>query len=101
MFMCDWRESMPRQTHGGLIERDILTHGDPQTATKRCAVLAHTNYVSYATLAARGGIAPMKLQGQQEIFYVVAGKGTVTSGGQSLSCSTAWASWRRPEWSSP
>ena len=83
MFMCDWRESMPRHTHGGLIERDILTHGDPQTSTKRCAVLDHTNYVSYATLAARGGIAPMKLQGQQEIFYVVGGKGTVTSAGET------------------
>jgi len=84
MFMCDWHESMPRQSHGGgLIERDILTHGDPQTATTRCAVLAHTNYVSYATLAARGGVKPFKLQGQQEIMYVVSGKGTVTSAGQT------------------
>ena len=67
----------------GLIERDILTHGDPQTSTTRCAVLANTNYVSYATLAARGGIAAMKLQGQQEIFYVVSGRGTVTSAGET------------------
>ena len=83
MFMCDWRESMPRHSHGGLVERDILTHGDPQTSTTRCAVLAHTNNVSYATLAARGGIAPMKLDGAQEIFYVVGGKGTVTSAGET------------------
>ena len=81
MFMCDWRESMPRHSHGGLIERDILTKGDPQTSTRRCAVLAHTNNVSFATLAARSGIPPMKLQGQQEIIYVVAGTGTVTSTG--------------------
>ncbi len=72
MFMCDWRESMPRHSHGGLIERDILTKGDPQTSTRRCAVLAHTNNVSFATLAARSGIPPLKLQGQQEIIYVVA-----------------------------
>jgi len=84
MFMCDWHESMPRQSHGGgLIERDILTHGDPQTATTRCAVLIHTNYVSHATLAARGGVAPFKLQGQQEVLYVVSGKGTVTSAGET------------------
>ena len=83
MFMCDWRESMPRHTHGGLVERDILTKGDPQTSTRRCAVLNHTNNVSYATLAARGGIAPMKLEGQQEIFYVVGGKGSVTSAGET------------------
>lgn len=81
MFMCDWREAMPRHSHGGLVERDILTQGDPQTAIRRCAVLAHTNNVSYATLAARGSIAPMRLQGQQEIFYVVAGTGSVTSAG--------------------
>jgi mannose-6-phosphate isomerase-like protein (cupin superfamily) len=81
MFMCDWRESMPRHSHGGLVERDILTKGDPQTSTKRCAVLAHTNNVSFATLAARSGIPPFKLQGQQEIIYVVAGTGTVTSAG--------------------
>ncbi len=83
MFMCDWRESMPRSSHGGLIERDILTPGDPRAPARRCAVLTYTKNLSYATLVARGGIAPMKLQGEQEVFYVVSGKGTVTSGAQT------------------
>jgi hypothetical protein len=63
MFFCDWHESMPHQSHGGPIERDILTHGDPQISTKRCAVLAYANHVSYATLTARGGFTPMTLEG--------------------------------------
>lgn len=84
MFMCDWHESMPHATHGGnLVERDILTHGDPQTATTRCAVLVHTNHVSYATLGKRAGVAPNRIKGEQEVFYVVSGKGTVTSAGQT------------------
>lgn len=82
-FLCDWHESMPHQTHGGMTERDILTPGDAQTSTKRCAVLSHANHVSYGTLTARGAIAPMKLQGEQEVLYVVSGKGTITSGGQT------------------
>ena len=28
MFIGDWRESMPKHSHGSLVERDILTKGD-------------------------------------------------------------------------
>lgn len=28
MYMGNWKESLPRHTHGSLIERDILTWGD-------------------------------------------------------------------------
>jgi mannose-6-phosphate isomerase-like protein (cupin superfamily) len=82
MFLCDWHEALPRHTHGGLVERDVLTQGS-QTPTQRCAVLTAVHRLSYATLMARGGIPPMKLQGEQEVFYIVSGKGTVTSGGQT------------------
>ena len=28
MFMGNWKESMPKHTHGSLVEHDILTRGD-------------------------------------------------------------------------
>ena len=28
MFIGNWRESMPKHSHGSLVERDILTKGD-------------------------------------------------------------------------
>ena len=57
--------------------------GGPQANTTRCVVLAHTSHVSYATLGARAAPAPNRINGEQAVFYVVSGKGTVTSAGQT------------------
>ncbi len=84
LYIGDWRESMPRSTHGGLVERAILTRGDPLNPTRKAAVLAFVNRFAYATLAPQGATTPTKLQGEQEIFYFLSGKGTMAAGGETV-----------------
>ena len=39
MYMVSWKESMPYQTHGSLVERNILTQGKSIKPTTKGAVL--------------------------------------------------------------
>ena len=83
MFMGNWKESMPEHSHGSLIERDILTKGDPLNPPNKGAVLKYINRFTYATLEAHASTVPTTLKGEQEIFYILSGKGTITAGGKS------------------
>ena len=86
MYMRSWKESMPRHTHGSLVERDVLTlcDGDPMNPTARGAVLKYVNRFTYATLAAHATTIPTTPKGEQEFFYVISGKGSVTGGGKTF-----------------
>ena len=80
MLMGSWKESMPRHTHGSLIERDILTKGDPLNSPRKGAVLRYVNRFVYATLESHDSTTPTTLQGEQEVFYILSGKGMVNAG---------------------
>ncbi|MCE5249934.1 cupin domain-containing protein [bacterium] len=80
LYMGNWKESMPFRTHGSLIERDVLTRGDPMKPTRRGAVLKYVNRFTHATLDSRASTTPVTLTGEQEIFYIISGNGTVTAG---------------------
>ncbi len=77
LFMGSWRESMPRHTHGSLIERDILTRGDSLDPPRKAAVLEYINRFAHATLPAGASTTPVTLVGEQEVYYVISGRGTV------------------------
>ena len=84
MFIGNWRDSLPRQLHGNLLVRDILTGlvgEDPLHPVRKGAVLEYTNSISHATLAPRAETVPDKLDGVQEAIYVISGTGTITSDG--------------------
>jgi len=83
MYIGSWKESMPGHTHGSLIERDILTKGDPLNPPNKGAVLKYINRFVYATLEAHASTVPTTLKGEQEIFYILSGKGTITAGGKT------------------
>jgi len=83
MYMGIWTESMPRHSHGSLIERDILTKGDPMNPTRKAAVLEYVNRFAHATLNARNTTTPTALSGEQEIFYITSGRGLVKAGGKT------------------
>ncbi|MBN1292722.1 MAG: cupin domain-containing protein [Candidatus Latescibacteria bacterium] len=80
MFIGSWKDSMPYHTHGSLIERDVLTKGDPINPPTKGAVLKYINRFTHATLPANATTEPVTLKGEQEIIYIISGKGTVTSG---------------------
>lgn len=86
MFIGNWRDSMPRNIHGSLVVRDILTKlegPDHLHPTRKGACLTELLSVSFATLERGASTKPEKLSGIQELFYIVAGEGTVTSGGKT------------------
>ena len=80
MYMGNWRESMPKKTHGAMIERDILTRGDPLNPVSKGAVLKYATRFTRASIGAYETTSPTTLKGEQEIFYVLSGNGTVTAG---------------------
>ena len=80
MYMANWKESMPRHTHGALVERDILTRGNQLNPPQKGAVLEFVKRFSRATLDVGAQTTPTTLAGEQEAFYVISGKGTVSGG---------------------
>ena len=83
MFFGNWKESMPKHTHGSLVERDILTKGDSLNPPVKGAVLEYVNRFTHATLEARASTTPTTLKDEQEIFYIISGKGTITAGNKT------------------
>ncbi|MFC1607021.1 hypothetical protein ACFL47_03530 [Candidatus Latescibacterota bacterium] len=77
MFIGSWKDSMPKHTHGSLIERDILTKGDPINPPTKGAVLKYINRYTHATLNAGSSTEKTTLKGEQEIILIMSGKGTV------------------------
>jgi mannose-6-phosphate isomerase-like protein (cupin superfamily) len=83
LFMGDWRESMPRHEHGSLVLRDVLTRGDNFTPPQKGAVLQSANFLAYGRLQPNDSTTPAKLEGEQEIYYVLGGSGEITAGGRT------------------
>lgn len=83
LYFADWHNAAPRQTQGSLEERTILTRGDGVNPTQKGAVLRFLNSYAYATLQPKASTQTARLQGQQEIYFIASGHGTVTAGGQT------------------
>jgi mannose-6-phosphate isomerase-like protein (cupin superfamily) len=82
LYLSSWQESMPYNTHGSLIERDIFTRcsGDVMNPTARGAVLKYINRFTHATLYGHNSTSPSVLKREQEIYFVLSGKGTLKAG---------------------
>ncbi len=91
MFLGSWKESMPRHTHGTLVERDILTTGDPIKPPVRGAVLTYVNRFTHATLYPGSSTTPTTLKNEQEIFYIISGNGTISASGTTADLFTGIA----------
>jgi mannose-6-phosphate isomerase-like protein (cupin superfamily) len=83
LFISDWQGSLPRFEHGSLVLRDILIRGDNFAPSQKSAVLRAANFFAYGRLAPGSWTTPAKLEGQQEVYYVLGGEGEVTAGGDT------------------
>jgi len=83
LYFADWHAAAPSLTRGSLEERTILTRGDGVNPTHKGAVLRFLNSYTYATLPAKATTQTTHLEGQQEIYFIASGQGTVTAKGQS------------------
>ncbi len=82
LYINHWRNSLPYEGHGGLIERDILTPGDPLHPARRGAVLKYLKAYKRAALQPRTNTVPYKDAAEQVFFYVMSGTGTIEGGGK-------------------
>lgn len=83
LFISDWQGSMPRFEHGSLVLRDIFTRGDNFAPPQKGAVLRSANFFSYGRLAPGASTTPSRLNGCQEVYYVVKGTGEITAAGET------------------
>lgn len=84
MFIGDWRDSLPRHVYGSLVLRDILTHGDNYAPPQPGAILQAANYLAYGRLVPRDWTVPTTLNHEQNVFYIVGGKGEIEAGGKTV-----------------
>src|SRR5580704_12705806 len=82
-YFGDWHNAVPHTIRGALEEREILTRGDGLNPPHPGAVFRFINSYAHATLASGASTQPTRLDGQQEIYFVESGKGTVSAGGQT------------------
>ena len=79
MYMAHWKDSPARSTHGSLVERDVLSLGNPAKPERKGAVLKYVNRFTHASLYAGVSTQLDTLSGEQEILYILSGKGTIST----------------------
>jgi mannose-6-phosphate isomerase-like protein (cupin superfamily) len=84
LYFGDWHGAAAHTIRGSLEVRDVLTRGDAEHPPAKGAVLRYVNSYTYATLAPGQSTTPVRLQDQQEIYFVASGQGTAVAGGQSV-----------------
>ena len=82
LYINNWVDSDPLITHGALLERNILTQGDPMNPPAKGAVLKYVKSFTHATLPPKTSTRSTRLENEQEIFYILSGKGTIKAGGK-------------------
>jgi mannose-6-phosphate isomerase-like protein (cupin superfamily) len=81
LYIRSWRQSLPKSSHGTLIERRIFSRMNPDIPKEAGAVMQHVKSFSRATLDAHVATAPTVHENEQEIFYIVAGEGRIETEG--------------------
>ncbi len=84
LYINHWRNSPPVEAHGGLVERDILTAGDPLHPLKKGAVLKYIKAFRRGVLQPRANTAPARHEKEQVFFYIMSGTGRVEAGGKKF-----------------
>lgn len=82
LYINHWRNSPPRPGHGGLIERDILTPGDPFRPPAKGAVLRYLSAYRRAELPPGAATAAYADAAEQVFLYVWDGAGRIEAGGR-------------------
>jgi mannose-6-phosphate isomerase-like protein (cupin superfamily) len=83
LYINHWRNSLPAEGHGGFIERDILTPGDPLKPPKKAAVLKYIKGYKRAALEPRCSTQAFKSDKEQVFVCVFSGHGRVEAGGRT------------------
>ena len=82
-YINHWRNSPPREGHGGLIERDILTRGDPFEPREKGAVLRFLKAYRRAELPPRAATRGFADAREQVFLFVMRGWGRIEADGRA------------------
>ena len=83
LFVSHWKASPPREEHGSLVVRDLLTRreGTLLRPARPGAVLTQFSELARASLYPNSSTRREALADEQKVFYVESGRGKVTAGG--------------------
>jgi mannose-6-phosphate isomerase-like protein (cupin superfamily) len=84
LYFADWHNMTPRLARDSLQQRDIFTRGDAIDPRQKGGVLRYLNSYTYSTLAPHASTRAARLEGQQEIYFIDSGRGSVTAKAQTL-----------------
>ena len=83
-YINHWRNSPSREGHGGLIERDILTRGDPFEPREKGAVLRFLKAYRRAELPPRSATRGFADAREQVFLFVMRGGGRIEADGRAV-----------------
>jgi len=83
-YINHWRSSPPREGHGGLIERDILTRGDPFEPREKGAVLRFLKAYRRAELPPRAATRDYADAREQVFLFILGGEGRIEADGKTV-----------------
>jgi len=83
-YINHWRNSPLREGHGGLIERDILTRGDPFHPREKGAVLRFLAAYRRAELPAGAATQSFADAREQVFLFVLSGQGRLEADGRAV-----------------
>jgi mannose-6-phosphate isomerase-like protein (cupin superfamily) len=84
LYINHWRNSPPREGHGGLVERDILTRGDPFHPERKGAVLRFLAAYRRAELPPGAETKTFADPREQVFFFVLGGEGELEADGRRV-----------------
>ena len=87
LYVNHWSNSVPRVMYSHMIFRDVLTSlegPDVMHPTKKGAVLVEQSAVSFATIEPGATAKGSAKAGEQQVFYVSGGAGTMSSKGNEI-----------------
>jgi len=80
-YIRSWRQSLPVESHGGLIERIIFSKINPANPSQPGAVMQEVKKFSRAILEGFTATTPVIHESEQEVLYVANGKGRIETEG--------------------
>jgi mannose-6-phosphate isomerase-like protein (cupin superfamily) len=81
LYIHSWKDSPVHVGHGGFVEQEYLTPGDPVNPPRTGAVLKYLKAYNHGTLGPRNVTKPTTHEKEQVFFFILSGSGTVEAGG--------------------
>lgn len=82
-YFTSWKDSKAKTGHGGFIEQDMFTRGDPAEPPDKGAVFKYLKVYSHGILHGMQSTELVRHDREQVLFYVMNGSGRVEAGGKS------------------